>query len=53
MSNILIILDMSSKHVHFYSEIEFHIKDLTRQKAKSRIDGLNSIILINNHIQNT
>lgn len=36
MSNILIFLDMSSKHVHFYSEIEFHIKDLTRQKAKTR-----------------
>ncbi len=36
MSNILIFLDMLSKHVHFYSEIEFHIKDLTRQKAKSR-----------------
>jgi hypothetical protein len=53
MSNILIFLDMPSKHVHFYSEIEFHIKDLTRQKAKSRIDGLNSIILITNHIQNT
>lgn len=46
-------MDMSSKRVHFYSEIEFHIKDLTRQKAKSRIDGLNSIILINNYIQNT
>jgi serine/threonine-protein kinase HipA len=24
MSNILIFLDMPSKHVHFYSEIEFH-----------------------------
>jgi len=25
MSNILIFLDMPSKRVHFYSEIEFHI----------------------------
>lgn len=50
MSNILIFLDTLSKHVHSYSEIEFHIKDLTRQKAKSRIDGLISIIQITNHI---
>jgi hypothetical protein len=50
MSNILIFLDMSSKRVHFYSEIEIHIKDLTKQKAKSRIDGLISIILITSHI---
>mgnify|MGYP007011023372 CR=1 FL=1 len=53
MSNIKVFLDMSSKYVHFYSEIEFPIKDLTRQKAKSRIDDLYSIILIIYHIQNT
>jgi hypothetical protein len=35
MSNILIFMDMLLKHVHFYAEIRFHIKALSRQKVKT------------------
>jgi len=35
MSNILVFLDMSSKRVHLYHEIGFHIKDRSRQKVET------------------
>ena len=35
MSNISIKMDMSSKHVHFYPGIGFHIKYQSRQKVKT------------------
>jgi len=35
MSNILVFLDMSSKHVHFYPEIGVHIKDRSLQKVET------------------
>jgi len=34
MSNILVFLDMSSKRVHLYHEIGFHIKDRSTQKVE-------------------
>ena len=52
MSNILIFLDMSTKHVHLYPKIGFHIKDLSIQKVKTWNRSLNYIILIINHIIN-
>lgn len=36
MSNILINMDMSSKHVHFYPEIGFHIKDQSSTKSRTK-----------------
>jgi len=44
---------MQSKHIHFYPEIGFHIKDRSTQKVGKRINRLKHIILIIKHIKNT
>ena len=52
MSNILLFLDMLSKHVRFYPETGLHVKDLSMQKVKTWNRSLDFIMLIINHINN-